>query len=378
MAESRNGNNIRIRENIGKIDIKSYLRNNDELLQKSGYIKERIIDCSLGVNPFGYSEYIDGEINNIKWKEIYKYPNPNYENIKSEIINYWSDTKKIKIEELHLGFGAIGIICILLRLFCEKNTKALGYVPQFNEFENLIKIAGGEYEYINLGEEEIYKFNKNKMLKAIKTDHSIVYIDNPNNPTGQIINIEDIEEIAKKSSEFNIPLIIDEAYGDFMSKANSAINLIDKYPNLIVIRSFSKAFGLANIRLGYVIMKEEIGNHYKKVNIPVFVFPDIFQNLVMAALKDKEFINHSIKAISKNKNKFINDLNSKFNILSTSNTVPILTMGIDKDINLREKLLEIGIISCDAGDFSGLKSNHVRIRIPKETDQLIDRLKYFK
>lgn len=378
MLDLKNQINIKIREDIKKLEIKSYLRNNDDLLKKSAYSRAEIIDCSLGVNPFGYSKYIDREIEKIKWENIYKYPNPSYNRIKEGIRDYWGDTKAIEVGQLHLGFGAMGIMSVLLRLFGEKNIKTLGYAPQFNEFENLVYLVGGKYEYSNLREEKNYKFNLIKVLQSIRSDHGLIYLDNPNNPTGQVVALEDIEKIAKRTYTLKIPLIIDEAYGDFMSKSNSAIQLIDKYPNIMIIRSFSKGFGLANIRLGYLVTSKEISFYYEKANIPLFVFPDIFEDLILSALKDKNFIDKSVTNISINKKKFINEFNRKFNILETSSTVPILTIGVEENIKFREKLLELGIISCDGGDFTGLESNYVRLRIPKEVDQLIERIKLFK
>ena len=83
---------------------------------------------------------------------------------------------------------------------------------------------------------------------------NVIYLDNPNNPTGKIIPLEEIEEVVKKAAELDIAVIVDEVYGDFMSKENSSISLINQYDNLLIVRSFSKGFGLAGLRIGYVIL----------------------------------------------------------------------------------------------------------------------------
>ena len=94
-------------------------------------------------------------------------------------------------------------------------------------------------------------FPAEKVIKSIKSGVKLVVICNPNNPTGTAIEIQDIERIAKKALKYNAILYVDEAYFEFCKI--TATGLIDKYPNLIITRTFSKAFGLASLRIGYTI-----------------------------------------------------------------------------------------------------------------------------
>lgn len=171
-----------------------------------------------------------------------------------------------------------------------------------------------------------------------------------------------------------IPVIIDEAYGDFMDKENSAISLINKYDNLFVIRTFSKGLGLAGIRAGYIITSNKIAKYYLKISNP-YEMSGLARYLAMVAIKDKDFIEECNKKLRLYKKKFMDSL-TKLIILETSLTVPIMTiMHPDPYVDLEELLLRYRIISVSGQGFIGLDKNFVRIRLSKDIDKLIEAFK---
>ena len=109
----------------------------------------------------------------------------------------------LKTSEIFLGTGSVSVLIKLNRLFIESGSKVLGYCPQFSEYENLVKLHGGIYDSIDLREEEHFKFPYKRFLKAINDSYNVIYIDNPNNPTGQVIDISIIEEITKEQQFTN-------------------------------------------------------------------------------------------------------------------------------------------------------------------------------
>src|SRR5699024_4459156 len=116
---------------------------------------------------------------------------------------------------------------------------------------------GGIYCDAPLSAENKYLFESFSIIfKLQQADYKLLYLDNPNNPTGQIIPIEEIEFIVKKAAENSTCVIVDEAYGDYMDQQSSAISLVHKYENLFVVRTFSKAYGLAGMRIGYVVASD--------------------------------------------------------------------------------------------------------------------------
>jgi histidinol-phosphate aminotransferase len=353
---------------------KSYTKDPWDKLAKHNIKKEDVIDCSLGVNPYGYSILAEKAINNINWEGMAKYPSTSYTAIKKAIVNFWSDIADLKENEIFLEAGSASVLIKLNRLFIESGSKVLGYCPQFSEYENLVKLHGGVYDFISLREEENFKFPYKRFLNAINESYNVIYIDNPNNPTGQVIDISIIDEITKKAADYGISVILDEAYGDYMDPSNSAISICEKYNNLLVVRSFSKGLGLANIRLGYLIVKGCLKEYYNTVNIPPFVFPDILSGIITETLNDSEFILQCRENIRKNKAKLISACKEKFGIAQTSLEIPILTLGCKHKGNVYDYFLENGIITAPGEEFTNLGENHVRLRIPSNIESLLERI----
>ncbi|HHV18532.1 MAG TPA: histidinol-phosphate aminotransferase family protein [Thermoanaerobacterales bacterium] len=353
---------------------KSYTKDPWEKLIEYNIKKEDVIDCSLGVNPYGCSTLAEKATKNVDWNGMSKYPDTSYSSIKKAIVNFWSDTAELKEEEIFLGAGSVNVLVKLNRLFIQSGSKVLGYCPQFSEYENLVKIHGGVYDFISLREEENYKFPYKRFLNAIDESYNVIYIDNPNNPTGQVIDISIIDEIAKKAANYGIPVILDEAYGDYMNASNSAISICEKYDNLLIVRSFSKGLGLANIRLGYLIVKGCFKEYYNTVNIPPFAFPDIMSGIIIETLNDSEFILQCRKKIKKNKAELVSICKEKFTIAETGLEVPILTLGCKDKGNLYNYFLKNGIITAPGEEFTNLDENYVRLRIPSDIKDLLGRV----
>ena len=157
-----------------------------------------------------------------------------------------------------------------------------------------VKLYEGIFDHVLLKDNDNFKFNVTKFLQRMNPEYTLIYIDNPNNPTGQIIAIEDIKQIVVSAQEYNICVVIDEAYGDFMDNSNSAINLVDDFDNLMVVRTFSKGFGLAGLRVGYMITSEYLSEIYSKVDVP-FTINNIGYSAAIISMKDKDFISYSRK-----------------------------------------------------------------------------------
>ena len=128
-----------------------------------------------------------------------------------------------------------------------------------------VTMSGGIFESYKLKPENNYKFIASEFIDLINDDLKLIYLDNPNNPTGQIIPLEAIEKVLKVALDKNIVVIVDEAYGDYMNENNSAVNLVPKYENLIVTKTFSKAYGLAGLRGGYIIQNEDLTKAMKNI-----------------------------------------------------------------------------------------------------------------
>lgn len=353
-----------IKDSILNLETNSYAKEHNLPENLSSYI-----DCSNGINPFGVSKEVEKSFNCIPLELINKYPKQSSE-LKKSIKEYWSNINHIDENQILLGAGSIELIYKINKLFIDSNSKVLGYSPQFSDFIDDIKSNGGTYESYLMNIENNYKFDSDKYLDMMNKDYKLFYIDNPNNPTGQVIDINYIDAIVKKAKHLGLPVIIDEAYGDFISKSNSAITLLNTYDNLIVMRTFSKGLGLAGIRAGYLITSNAIAEQYCKISNP-FEVTGIARFLATAAMRDREFVLNCKKEIIDIKKRFIDSLNNLV-VLETNLSVPIMTlMHPNKNVDLEDLLLKHHIISVSGRGFYGLGKNFVRIMINPEIDVLI-------
>lgn len=353
-----------LRDNILKLEKSSYAKEQHLPMDLSGFI-----DCSNGINPLGVSKEVEKCLASIPLEIINTYPKSSFD-LKEAIVGYWSEISQINNNQVILGDGSIELIYKINKIFIDNESKVLGYSPQFSDYIDDVETYGGTYECYLLSIDNNFKFITEQYISKMNLDYKLFYIDNPNNPTGQVIDILSIEEIVKKAKSLNLPVIIDEAYGDFIDKKNSAISLINKFDNLIVIRTFSKGLGLAGVRAGYVITSKQIANHYSKVSNP-YEMNSIARYLALAAMKDKEFMAYCNNLLRVYKQKFIDSL-KKLKVLETNLSVPIMTiMHPDKNVDLESLLLKHNVLSISGQGFIGLGKNSVRIMITRDIDSLI-------
>ncbi len=346
-------------------DVENYAKHANEMLGQH----HNLIDCSLGINPFGMSEKVASSLYDISIEDISHYPKSN-DGLKNLVRQYWETQEILSEEQIQFAHGGMGACELLNRILLNEKSNVLGYCPQFTEYILDVEKSGACFTFISLDSDRNFKFDSEAMIMAMDESHDVIYLDNPNNPTGQIISLDEIEKIVKKASELDIAVIVDEVYGDFMSKENSAISLVNQYDNLLIVRSFSKGFGLAGLRIGYVIVPKSFVRYFEKAVI-AFPINSVGQNAIRHVFEDPEFIVSSMENIAVNKRKLIHEV-KKFQILHTDDTVPILTlMHPDESIDLQNELLEKGLLTNSCKTYHNLSKNCVRLRIPAEIEPVI-------
>lgn len=353
-------------EHIHSLNRISYICE-DEAAQPS----EPMLDCSLGINPFGCSPVVEQAIRGISLHEVTGYPPFPYTALRKQISEYWRDTADVPEDCIRLGNGAIGILNQLNLLFIHQSCKVLGYCPQFSDYMNNVFGHGGSYEFYRLMREKNYAFNCDEFLGCMRADHVVAYLDNPNNPTGQIIPLEQIREITRRAHLLNICVIIDEAYGEYMPAGNSAVTLLSEFENLIVVRSFSKGFGMAGLRSGYFVACKRLIEYYQKVEIP-FSINAFGQAAVSAALGDRAFIEDSVRRIGAVKADLVRACQKLICAATGAQTSIMVLEHPDDTADLHALFLRHGVIT-EAGDgFVGLPRSAVRMRVPTQAQALVN------
>lgn len=355
-----------IEEYYKKFKVRDYM--DDFILREQSL--DSIIDCSLGTNDFIDNNLIKKYILKSNY-ELNKYPIKEYDLLKDELIKYWNENINIlfKRENIAFGGGIMGTLRNISEFLINERTSILGCAPQFPRFISEVELKKGKYCYYDFSKEENYKFNILSFLDMISNKYDVIHIENPNNPTGQIIDIKDIEKVVIKAKKLDIIVIIDEAYGEYMSPENSAIQLVDKYDNIVVLRSASKFYGLPNHRIGYLFSSKEFVKIYNEVTIP-FQFSDLSANVFRNILKNHREIDVTKNVVKEIKKKILKALKQE-NYLYTNIDTPIFTIKSDKYENLSHELRKKGIIVENCVTFLNLDNSYARVRIPRDWKKFV-------
>jgi|GEM_PF-460607 len=201
---------------------------------------------------------------------------------------------EIGTAEVVVGNGLNNIIEGLARLFLRPGDKALMHTPVYQFFEQAINWAHGEAVFFKTTAENNFQLDTEQFIKQIDNSIKLIFICNPNNPTGNLLPWEQIESIINAAEKFGSMVYLDETYVDFAVGKSSHIDKVKFHRNLIVGRTFSKAYGLAALRVGWAVIPRGILHLFRKVQAPYAV-----NTLAMigaeAALKDDEFYQETVK-----------------------------------------------------------------------------------
>ncbi len=232
-------------------------------------------------------------------EDFNRYPDPLQWQIKSQI----AKIKNCSTDEIFLGNGSDEAIDLLIRMTCTPDASSIIVCPPtYGMYEVSASINNVPLIKVNLTSE--YQLNIDSILKTIDSTTRLLFICSPNNPTGNLMKREDIYKILDSFQTGFV--VIDEAYIDF-SNEPSFIQELNRFPQLIVLQTLSKAYGLASLRLGMAFANPTIINLFNKIK-PPYNIGGATQRLVQKALGNSQFVTKSIQQLKINKEKLINDL----------------------------------------------------------------------
>jgi histidinol-phosphate aminotransferase len=192
----------------------------------------------------------------------------------------------------------------------------------------------------------------NALEKELATDAwSVMYLDNPNNPLGRAFDPAQVEHLAAICDRTGTALLVDEAFGDYLDDAASAIHLVPRYRNLIVVRSFSKALGLAGERIGYMFLSAELARVYREIDVP-YEPGIVAQTLAIETLSDPAWMDRVRAEVRQAKKRIVEALShTDVRVLPTHPDVAIMAIqrpGADLSCDLRQK----GIVALPGSAFA--------------------------
>ena len=251
----------------------------------SGSIKLASNENPLGPSPMAIQAIKD------KLDTLHRYPDGSGFYLRSKL----SEKYNIPFEKIILGNGSNELIELIIRTFLSPGEHAVQAFPTFLVYEKMVKGAGGRMTSVPLSD---FRVDLEGITKAITPQTKVIFINNPNNPTGSIVTREEIRHFLKYIPD-GIIVALDEAYMEFASGASEASGpeLLKAYPLLIVLRTFSKLYGLAGLRIGYGFASEEIIDYMNRVRQP-FNANSLAQIAATAALDDSDFVSETLKLVS--------------------------------------------------------------------------------
>lgn len=262
---------------------------------RAGFVRLDFNENTLGCSP-----KVIKALKNLTSEEISTYPE--YSKLRKKLANYL----KIKKEEVFATNASDEAIKVVMDVYVDKNDEIILPEPTFAMFRFYAELAGAKIKSIVYNRD--LSFPKNKILNSINKKTKLVVLVNPNNPTGTSIKREDIIKILNKAK--NSIVLLDEAYYQFTGE--SCVDLINKYNNLIILQTFSKAFGMAGLRLGYVISNKNNIADMLKASSPYSVNVSAVK-AAFAAIDDKEYVEKYVKESIESKKMLYKEL-KKLNI----------------------------------------------------------------
>ncbi len=244
---------------------------------RDSYINKQAVYLDANENPFGqFNRYPDGDPIQLKQK--------------------LAEINQAKTENLFLGNGSDELIDLTMRIFCEPMKDSILIMnPSFVMYEIYAKMNNLQVEKLQLNSD--FELEKDKFLNTISTSQAkVLFLCSPNNPTGN--SIDDLEFYIQN---FNGIVVVDEAYIEF-SPEDSAVKLLNKYPNLIVLKTLSKAFGMAGLRIGVGFASAEIASLFIQLKPPYNISSES-QRLALEQLNNIVKIQNNIKFILEEKEK---------------------------------------------------------------------------
>ena len=303
-------------------------------------------------------------------KSYNRYPDPYQKSLKKAI----GKLKNISPDRIFLGNGSDEAIDLLVRIFCHPNQDSVIIMPPtFEMYEVAARVNQNEVIDVRLTND--FQINTLKVLDAIKSNTKILFICSPNNPTGNSMNRESILEIVEK---FKGIVVIDEAYIDF-AKDNGCFDILDKYNHVVILQTFSKAWGLAGLRLGMAFANRQIIELLNKIKPPYNV-NRATQSLALKAIKKvgyKDFMVQQLLAERKILKLELSNLDivemvypsdSNFLLVKFKDAEKIYNYLLENQVIVRSRS---NVILCE---------NSLRITVgnEKENDVLITTLKNYK
>jgi histidinol-phosphate aminotransferase len=312
--------------------------------------------------PQAIKEELLGRVASLEWR---RYPDPTYAELRAKIREYAG----IESADAMVGTGSNGFIMTVMAVTVDPGTKVIVPQPSFSLYEEAAEIMGADIRTVKLGED--FSYDADAFITAAEgIDRGVLVICAPNNPTGSNMPVDEIERMV---SGTGCLVLLDEAYQEFAD--DNAGRLLDKYDNLIILRTFSKVFGLAGLRVGYMLGRPEVISEVSKGQMP-YNLSFLSAEITMALLDRTELIAERVEHVRRERVRMVEAMMAIEGIHPYPTAANFILFNTGRDAGeVARGLLDLGVMVRDVSGYPYL-SGHLRVTVGEtdENDAFIDAL----
>ncbi len=331
-----------------------------------------IIPYASNVNPLGFSPKArKALINNID--AIQTYPDRDYLSLRTSISKYCNCSP----DQLILGNGTSDLIRLTFETISPKKTMIVG--PTYSEYARVAELSGSQVEKYMLKNLDDFEMDVDMFSKALNESIELLVLCNPNNPTGKLLNREQMGTILTRCLQLGIFVMVDETYIEFVKDVDlsSCISLVKRYSNLIVLRGVSKFFAAPGIRLGYAITNnDDFLNATSNNKVPWNI--NTYASVAGVMFEDEKFINLTKSLIHTERNLIYSALSSRKSIKVFKPEANFILIKLLKEEQTANEVFDYcikkGFMIRDCTDYEGLGDKFVRFCFmkPEQNDNMVN------
>lgn len=320
-----------------------------------------ILDFSANINPLGLQETIKqaiiGSIDDCE-----NYPDIQNRKLRKAISEY----ENVAYEHIICGNGSADLIFRLI--YALKPAKTMVLAPTFAEYECALQNTQTQVVYHELKEENDFQLTDD-ILEELTPDIDLLFICNPNNPTGQAADSGLMHRILKTCSSNQIRLVVDECFIDFLTNTEEYTlkSQLTQYSNLFILKAFTKIFAMPGIRLGYALCSDEQLLQQITQSGQPWSVSVLAENAGIAALCDKNYVKDSKKIVEKERAYLIDSI-KKMGIKVYDAKANYIMFRLEKSFPLKEQLFKQGILIRSCENYRGLDARYYRIAVKNHSD----------
>lgn len=345
-----------------------------QYLRQLGAVDTKLIDFSANINPLGLSKQVIKSIEEAL-PQIVHYPDPEGVALKAAIAEHY----QVTVEGITLGNGAVELLYLLCHVL--KPKRALILAPSFSEYERAAHSVNAAIEYHYLTSQYQFEIDLDALIPKL-AEQDILFIGNPNNPTGTVLTNTELEKLLQSAEKEQCFVVIDESFIDFIenSAQYTCRALTKKYSHLVILHSLTKFYAIPGLRLGFALASEAVTTklHLSKdpwnVNI-------LAQKAGVAALADLDYQRSTRDYVKEEKMDFYRQLQGIAGLNVYPPTVNFVLVDLAGTLwdaaQLKGALLEKDILIRDCSNYPGLSAAFVRfaVKTHAENQILIEQIK---